>query len=216
MRTNVYIDGFNLYNGSVRHTPFKWLDIGALCATLLPGRTINKIRYFTASVMAFPHNPQAPVRQDVYLRALRTIPNLTVHKDGWFTAHPVMLPQFPLAIRNPNQAPNCVQVQKIEEKRTDVDLATYLLTDCFSGDFDEAVVISNDSDLVLPIETVKSKFGKRVGVINPHRRKWMSSHLRRAASYHVGAINKSVLAKCQFPASLPDAQGRAIVKPASW
>ena len=87
---------------------------------LLPGRTINKIRYFTASVMAFPHNPQAPVRQDVYLRALRTIPNLTVHKDGWFTAHPVMLPQFPLAIRNPNQAPNCVQVQKIEEKRTDV------------------------------------------------------------------------------------------------
>ena len=89
-------------------------------------------------------------------------------------------------------------------------------TDCFSGDFDEAVVISNDSDLVLPIETVKSKFGKRVGVINPHRRKRMSSHLRRAASYHVGAINKSVLAKCQFPASLPDAQGRVIVKPASW
>jgi len=31
VRTNVYIDGFNLYNGSVRHTPFKWLDIGALC-----------------------------------------------------------------------------------------------------------------------------------------------------------------------------------------
>jgi len=35
--TNVYIDGFNLYNGSVKNTQFKWLDLGALCATLLQG-----------------------------------------------------------------------------------------------------------------------------------------------------------------------------------
>jgi uncharacterized LabA/DUF88 family protein len=109
-----------------------------------------------------------------------------------------------------------VQVQRIEEKRTDVDLACCLLVDCFDDDFDEAVVISNDSDLVPPIQVVIQKFGKRVGVINPHPRKKMSSHLVRAATYHLGTINKSVLANCQFPASLLDAQGRTISKPASW
>lgn len=220
MGTNVYIDGFNLYNGAVKKTPFKWLDLGALCTTLLRNHTIHRIRYFTALVLDFQHDPQASSRQDVYIRALGTIPNLTVHKDAWFASNAILLPQFPLAYRNPERypkrPPQLVQVQRMEEKRTDVDLATYLLVDCFLNDFDEAAVISNDSDLVSPIEMVKSKFGKRIGVINPHPPDRMSGHLQRAASYHFRTINRSVLAKCQFPATLIDAQGRSITKPASW
>lgn len=57
---------------------------------------------------------------------------------------------------------------KIEEKGSDVNLAAYLLDDCFTNDFDEAVVISNDSDLALPIELVTTKYRKGVWVINPH------------------------------------------------
>ncbi len=216
MSTYVYIDGFNLYNGAVRNTPYKWLDIGALCHTLLPGRTIGKIRYFTAAIIGFPHDPQAPTRQNTYLRALGTIPNLSIHKDGWFTAHAVLQPQFPLAIRNPKRPPVRVQVQKIEEKRTDVDLATHLLIDGFSNDYDEAVVISNDSDLVLPIEMMKTKYGKTMGVINPHSPHWQSGHLKRAASFHFRTINNSVLARCQFAPQLVDAQSRTITKPAAW
>lgn len=215
MATNVYIDGFNLYNGAVRNTPYKWLDLAALCQTLLPGRVLNRIRYFTAAVMSFQHDPQAPTRQEIYLRALRTIPNLSVHKDGWFTAHPVLLPQFPLAIRDKNRPPQKVQVQRIEEKRTDVDLACHLLTDCFSGDFDEAAVISNDSDLVLAIQMVRVDFQKDIIVINPHPRWKRSGHLQKAATHHIRTINKSVLAKCQFPPSLTDANG-TITKPSTW
>lgn len=214
-RTNVYIDGFNFYNGAVRHTPYKWLNIGALCQALLPGHTIHRIRYFTASVRAFPHDPQAPTRQEVFLRALRTVPNLTVHKDGWFTSHAVLLPQFPFAYRRPGAPPQFVQVQKMEEKRTDVDIASRLLIDTFDGDFDEAVVISNDSDLCLPVETVRVKFGKPITVINPHPAKSQSGQLRKAASSHVRTINKSVLARCQFPPKMTDANG-TIAKPASW
>jgi hypothetical protein len=215
MATNVYIDGFNLYNGAVRNTPYKWLDLAALCGVLLPGHAVNRIRYFTAAVMGFAHDPQAPTRQDVYLRALRTIPNLSVHKDGFFAAHPVLLPQFPLAILNKNRPPQAVQVLRMEEKRTDVDLACYLLVDCLSNDFDEAVVISNDSDLVLPIEMVGTRFGKRIGVINPHPPAKRSGHLQKAASYHVRTINKSVLAACQFPPTLTDTNG-TITKPGAW
>jgi len=78
MRTNVYIDGFNLYYRSVKDTPYKWLDISKFCQALLPAHEIHRIRYFTALVHARPNDPQAPQRQQIYLRALRTIPNLTM------------------------------------------------------------------------------------------------------------------------------------------
>jgi hypothetical protein len=61
-KANVYIDGFNLYRGRLKDTSFKWLDLGALCTALFPDLTINRIRYFTAAVMAFSHDPQAPTR----------------------------------------------------------------------------------------------------------------------------------------------------------
>lgn len=215
MGTNVYIDGFNLYNGAVKNTRFKWLNLGALCATLLQDQVIHRIRYFTALVLDFQHDPKASTRQNVYIRALGTIPIVTIHKNGWFASRAVLRPQYPLAYRNPKRPPQFVQIQRIEEKRTDVDLAAYLLVDCFFNDFDEAVVISNDSDLALPIETVR-RFGKRVGVINPHPRRKMSGELERVASYRLRTINKTALAKCQFPPTLIDAQGRTISKPSSW
>src|SRR5687768_3838225 len=79
MRTNVYVDGFNLYYGALKGTSLRWLDISLLCRALLPGHTINRIRYFTALV-----TPRAPdmgqrQRQRTYIRALETIPNLSVH-----------------------------------------------------------------------------------------------------------------------------------------
>lgn len=216
MDTIVYIDGFNLFYGGLKGTPYKWLDLGALCAALLPGRTIMRIRYFTARVVDFPHDPEASTRQDMYLHALRTIPNLTVHSDGWFSKNAKWLPRYPLVYRDPTRPPELVQVWRLEEKRTDVDIATNLLVDCFSNDFREAVVISNDSDLAPAIEMVKVKYSKRIGVFNPHHRNLISSHLKKAASYDRHGPTKSVLARCQFPPAVTDAAGRAITKPASW
>ena len=80
MRTNVYVDDFNLYYRAVRDTAYKWLDISAMCHALLPNHIINRIRYFTADVQARPGDPDVPVRQQTYLRALRTIPSLSIHK----------------------------------------------------------------------------------------------------------------------------------------
>jgi len=108
-----------------------------------------------------------------------------------------------------------VQVLRTEEKGSDVNLATYLLVDCFDNDFDEAVIISNDSDLAFPIEKVISQFGKVVDVINPHSTKELSGKLLRVASFHIRTINKKVLATCQFPSTLTDSQG-TFTKPATW
>ena len=46
-------------------------------------------------------------------------------------------------------------VARREEKGSDVNVATHLLVDIFGGAVDAAVVISNDSDLKLPIDIAR-------------------------------------------------------------
>lgn len=220
MATNFYIDGFNLYYGAVktRWPQFKWLDIGAFCSALLPTHTINRIRYFTALVIPPPEDPQMRIRQDIYLRALRTVPNLHVHDEGWFILKEDLHRQFPLAYpknRPVGSSPQSVHVQLPEEKGSDVNLASYLLLDCFQGDFDEAVVISNDADLAVPIDMVVTKFHKTVGVVNPHPKSRRSVTLQKVASWTFQTLNRHHLANSQFPPTLTDSQG-TITKPAAW
>src|SRR5680860_684723 len=90
MATNVYIDGFNLYYGAVKGTPYKWLDLEALCRRLLPKDDIKRIRYFTAKISARPGDPQQPQRQQIYLRAPRTLPLVSIH-HGHFLTHSVRM-----------------------------------------------------------------------------------------------------------------------------
>ena len=78
-RTNVYVDGFNLYYGAAKNTPYKWVNLAALCAVVLPGINIRRIRYFTALVRATAADPNIRQRQETYIRALETLPSLTVH-----------------------------------------------------------------------------------------------------------------------------------------
>jgi hypothetical protein len=76
---SLYIDAFNLYYGSLKRTPFRWLDIDRLCRLLLPRNTIHRIKYFMATVSDRPHDPGQSQRQQTYFRALRTLPNVEVH-----------------------------------------------------------------------------------------------------------------------------------------
>ena len=85
MGTYVYVDAFNLYYGCLKDTPYRWLDLGSLCRHLLPGHTVDGIRYFTAVVESRPGDPQQQQRQQAYLRALLTIPGLTVHLGSFLT-----------------------------------------------------------------------------------------------------------------------------------
>jgi len=211
MRTNVYIDGFNLYYRAVRDTNCKWLDLEALCHALLPSHIVNRIRYFTADVQARPDDPDVPTRQQTYLRALRTIPHLSTHK-GQFKQRTI---ERPLVSPLPGLSRN-VLVYHMEEKGSDVNLATYLLIDGYEGDYEQALVISNDSDLALPIEMVREKLSKPVGVVNPNTspHELTPFELRRAATF-LRQLRLKTLQLCQFPAMLHDAHG-TITKPVRW
>ena len=41
-RVSVYIDGFNLYYGSLKDTPYKWLDPYALACALMPSDHVDQ------------------------------------------------------------------------------------------------------------------------------------------------------------------------------
>jgi len=209
MKTNVYVDGFNLYYGCLKDTPYRWLDISALCRNVFPKNQINRIRYFTARVRATVNDPQKPQRQNMILRALQTIPNLSIHY-GQFLSHPA---QMRLAHPLPN-GPKTVEVIKTREKGSDVNLATYLLVDAFDGDYEVAIIISNDSDLVEPIKVVRYKLGLKVGILNPQIGKRTSWALRNVATFYRN-IREGVLRDSQFPPILTDEKG-TFRKPSQW
>ena len=164
VRTAIYIDGFNFYYRAVRGTPYKWLDLKRTCQHLLrPEHVIVSIKYYTAPVSG-KRDPDQPVRQQTYLRALRaTIPELVVH-NGHFLTHEI---SAPLANPAPGQSPT-VRVLKTEEKGSDVNLAVHLLNDAWLDAYDCAVVISNDSDLAEAMRLVRAHHPtKKLGLVFP-------------------------------------------------
>ena len=208
MITNVYVDGFNLYYGCLKGTSHKWLDLDVLCRTLLPNNQLHRIRYFTARVKA-RDDPLAPVRQDLYLQALSTLPHVSTHLGHFLVTKARMALATP-----PPAGPRTVEVLKTEEKGSDVNLATYLLTDAFRGDCQTAVVITNDSDLAEPIRVISQELSIPVGLINPHPRQASRALLRQGPAF-VKSIRPSVLARSQFPAEIV-VRGRTIHRPQGW
>jgi hypothetical protein len=74
-------------------------------------------------------------------------------------------------------------------------------------------VVSNDSDLAMPIRIVTAELGYRVGLLNPHPR--FSVELARVATFKK-KIREGVLRDSQFPDVVIDNAGREIRKPREW
>ncbi|HEV2133056.1 MAG TPA: NYN domain-containing protein [Terracidiphilus sp.] len=205
-------------------------ELEALCTNVLPGLTIHRLRYFTALVTPLPSDPYARQHQDVYLRALQTIPNVSIHL-GHFLQSKVMMP-----IASPQTVgPRFVEVLKTEEKGSDVNIATYMLVDAFRGDCDQLVIVTNDSDLAEPVRIINKELGIPVGIFNPHtedtarRRARLTGRpfekprpsiaLKKVARFYREIRSEGSgchMAISQFPDRFKDANGHLIRKPTSW
>lgn len=207
IRTIVYVDAFNLYYGALKDTPYKWLDLLALSRAMLRrDNVVESIKYFTAKVVPRPSDPSAPTRQNLYLRALRTIKADVVL--GRFLSHPV---RMMLSHPQPGASP-FVEVIKTEEKGSDVNIASHLLLDASRNRMDCAVLITGDSDLTTPVQMARHEFRKTVGVLNPQKQDCKT--LRAAASFYAH-IRAGVLAASQFPDELTDSAG-TFRRPKEW
>lgn len=210
LKTHVYIDGLSLYYGALKGTSYKWLNLEKLCRLLLPNFQIACIHYFSAHIPPRPDDASRHTRQEIYLRALRTLPTVQITL-GTFVSYPVYM-----RLANPPAAGPCfARVIKNEEKGSDVNLATQLLVDGFRGRYEAAAVITNDADLTAPLQAVRSELGRPVGLLNPERnRKRWSRALAQEVDF-LKPIRTGVLKAAQFPAILHDPTG-ALHKPPAW
>jgi hypothetical protein len=212
LRTIVYVDGFNLYYGCLKGSPNRWLDLGALCGRVLrDDADIVAIKYFTARVKPRPGNPHQAQRQQIYLRALETVPNLTIHYGHFITRTAIRR-----LVQDRKGRPAYAEVWTTEEKGSDVNLASHLLIDGFRARYDLAVVISNDGDSegTGPLRPPRSSGLRRSA--EPPRESKLGAVAEAAAAWLVlQALRQAALAASQFPLELCDAQG-TFRKPRDW
>lgn len=206
-KTYVYVDGFNLYYGCLKRTAYKWLDIGKLCTFYLPEQyhRIDRIFYFTAAVSGTDENPDAPQRQLKYIRALKTIPNLTI-VEGHFIVDRPYLPKA--------DGSGDVQVIRMKEKQSDINMASMLMWHAHCNEFECAVLVTGDSDFFTPIRYVKSYFRRPIGILDPQRDGTPNSPMNKEATFYK-PIRANALAASQFPIQMQDAKG-TFSKPADW
>jgi hypothetical protein len=206
----VYVDAFNLAYGARNSCEplglsHKWLNLSKMLQNVVSDYDVQRIRYFTANLK--PHDSTKARKQRAYLRALRTLSGLTIHKGEYRQDVVEML----LA-----DGSGMVEVIKNEEKGSDVNLATYLVLDSLVNPEDPphtAIVISNDSDLRRPVQIVKDS-GVELGILNPHVT-YPLGVLRTVASW-VRPIRPNVYAVSQFPREVVTGPGATVIKPSGW
>lgn len=214
-RTRVYIDGFNLYYSAYDRAglaQYKWLNLVEMCRAALPQNDIELVRYFTAKVGATPADPGQPQRQEAYLQALRTLkPSITLDEHfGQFVTNEKYL----RLIKPPKLGKKRAGVYVKEEKGSDVNLASYLLLDAFHDAYDVAVVVSNDSDLLVPVRMVKTDLGKVVGVLRVD--KDQRPCVFAGIADFIKPLREAHFSNNQFPDPVVDSVGRRIIKPPEW
>lgn len=207
-RVGVYIDGFNLYYGGRsifgRSTQgWKWLDLRKLSQRLLeqqsgwPPSNDLRIVYCTARVSG-AENPNTPLDQDTYIRALTEMKSVDHIEFGNFKQRislaplankvgknnfKIMTPAPPIQIQDSNQknlddVRFIVSVARWEEKGSDVNVGSHLLIDALQHRIDAAIVISNDSDLQFPIHEARKYI--HIGIVNPSYRRTAGALLNQA------------------------------------
>lgn len=207
--THVYVDGFNLYY-ALRKGPNKWLDLSAVFAQLLPNHDVQAIHYCTARIKPRPSDPDGPNRQEVYLTALASAPGVQIHYGTFLASKAYMRLVTPPP---PPDLPT-VEVHKMEEKGSDVNLATLLLMGAYENHCDVQVLVTNDSDLALPLRTVRQHLGRDIGLVNPYDTN-PNKKLNKQGPSFVRRLRPGLLAASQFPSPLV-VGNRALHRPPSW
>jgi uncharacterized LabA/DUF88 family protein len=200
-RVIAYIDGFNLYFG-LKEAGWKryyWVDIKKLVTRLLKeNQQLIVTKYFTARISGLPNKQK---RQSTFLEALSTLTDFNIYYGHYLSS-----------------TITCNKCGRswldFEEKMTDVNIATELLTDAFEDKFDTAILISADSDLVPPIRTIKRIYPrKRIVVFFPPKR--FSTHIKNSADIQL-SIGRGSLVKSQFPDRIRKSDGIILEKPLEW
>lgn len=195
-----FIDGFNLYHSlnNLKYFQYKWLDVKKFCSSLLTKEEVLQDVYFFTAYATW--NEKKVIRHKILLKALKSTGVKIVY--GRFQEKTIL-------------CKNCnTEFTKYEEKKTDVNIAVHILKTAFNNEFDNAYLLTGDSDLVPAIETLKAQFpNKKATVVIPIRGK--AYHLKNTCDNHI-KIKEKHLITCRFPNKFTLADGKEIHCPKRW
>ncbi len=196
-----FIDGFNLYHSlddNRAYHKYKWLNLSKLAQCFITKtEKVNGIYYFTALA---EWDQRKVAKHKRLIKALELEGVKTIY--GKFKMRD-------------KKCPNCSSIYtKPEEKQTDVNIAIQLLRLAVNHEYDKAIIISGDSDLIPSIEAVKKIFpAKKVGVVIPIGRR--AKELINTCDFHM-KIKEKHLSSSVFPKEITIGEGKKLECPKSW
>ncbi|AOZ11213.1 antitoxin Xre/MbcA/ParS toxin-binding domain-containing protein [Cupriavidus malaysiensis] len=234
LRTRVYVDGYNFYYGALKGTRYKWLDLYALFKhQILPSILVEQdglpaqsellpeaIQYFTATIIESAAKAADSVSSQArYHTALRKLHDGTIRiVEGYYSLTKARAPAIDDADpKRPPRECDRVPIWKLEEKQSDVNLALHAYHDAMTGQIDQAVIVSNDTDLVPALRMIRENTGAMIGLVVPtrdHERR-PNADLTKYCHWVRHHLKEQELAASQLPRVVPGGRSPTI-KPDSW
>lgn len=186
-KVNVYIDWFNLYHAVEKlWDKYKWINLRKLSENYIDIKTqeLKSVYFFSA----YPEwNREKTKRHKNYVKALmservtirnwkfnqvsrkfRKRTNNIINVILWST-----ILEYLRKTLWDNVIPKEIEYSTHEEKRTDVNIVLQIFEDAVKNKYDDAIIISWDSDIIPVITSVKNtvEWKKFISVL-PYRSKW--------------------------------------------
>ena len=223
---NLYYGGRARFGHQTRG--WRWLGLRQLSERLIAGRCdwiargaiLERVVYCSTFIDG-RSNEGGRRRQGAYVEALRTKGSFDHFEEGRFVSRvrhgllatlnergkPMITESgWPIRVQDHRGHPVrrarfMVSYLNHEEKGSDVNVATHLLVDVLSERVDAVILVSNDSDLKVPIQVAREKVP--VGIVNPSSAH-LAGDLRGKRSEGVGShwwyqLTKKDFYSCQLP-----------------
>ena len=230
LRTRIYVDGYNLYYGCLKRSPYKWLDLRQLFDLILPSVLYENqgvpakfaleplaVKYFTAAILKnFAKAEDSVASQNRYHDALRGhIGDGIQIIEGYYDCKPARAHAY----EKGKPARGCAvrEIWKLEEKQSDVALALHAYSDALRGDVDHVVLVTNDTDIVPALEMIRGHTQAIIGLVIPAKEgeRTVNADLDKLSHWTRSHILEPELAKAQMPTMVMH-KSRPVQKPISW
>lgn len=226
LRTRVYIDGFNLYYGCLKGSPYKWLDPLVLFEqhvippSMPPGMHAVflplSIKLFTALIVERAAKALDSVSSQArYHSALRKLYKDRIELVEGYYSVTEMKAKIVDGAKWPRDCEE-ILVWKLEEKQSDVNLALQAYHDAITGEVDQVVIVTNDTDIVPALKLIRQHTSVVVGLVIPTKQgeREPNKDLADLAHWVRVQIAEDALRNSQLPRVI---SGRkATLKPVSW
>lgn len=196
MRVGAYVDGFNLYHAveALKEPLLKWADIRSLASSYLrEGETLERVCFYTA------YNTWDAAKRKRHLNYVKALEATGVE---------VVMSNFSRVQKA------CVKsglsCHFYEEKRTDVAIATDMLTDCYELGLGRLLLFTADSDQIPSVERIRDRFPETsIYMIAPPKRLTRARELS-AACHGRTELTAGRIRDHLLPHEIRDARGRLV------